>query len=193
MEKTILSIPSHLVVIGGSAGSLHVMLSMVAQLKSNANVSIVFIMHRKAAADDLLTPLLQSRTKWPVIEISDKDPLLVQTIYVAPADYHVLIEKDFTFSLDVSEKIHFCRPAIDITFESAADLFRHSATGILLSGANADGVEGLIYLKARGGICMVQDPQTAEVPYMPKQAIEKVAIDGIIRPDEIATYINSLI
>lgn len=192
MEKNIVSIPSHLVVIGGSAGSLHVMLSLVAELKSNSNVSIVFVMHRKAASDDLLTPILQARTKWPVMEISDKDPLLVQTIHVAPAGYHVLIEKDFTFSLDVSEKIHFCRPAIDITFESAADLFRHSITGIILSGANGDGAEGLAYLKAKGGTCLVQDPVTAEVPFMPIQAIEKAAVDRVIHPKDIAAYISNI-
>lgn len=192
MEKDILKIPSKLVVIGGSAGSLQIVLAILADLKPNANVSIVFVMHRKAATEDLLTPLLQTRTQWPVVEISDKDPLLVQTIYVAPADYHVLIEKDFTFSLDVSEKIHFCRPAIDITFESAADLFRHSLTGILLSGANGDGTEGLTYIKAKGGLCFVQDPTTAEVPFMPKHAIEKATIDRIIHPNEIAAYIATL-
>ena len=192
MEKNMLTIASLLVVIGGSAGSLQVMLSMVTELKPNSNVSIVFVMHRKAATEDLLTPILQARTKWPVVEISDKDPILVQTIYIAPADYHVLIEKDFSFSLDVSEKVHFCRPAIDITFESAADLFRHSITGILLSGANADGAAGMAYIKSKGGFCLVQDPETAEVPYMPNQAIQKAAIDKIIHPKDIAAYISNI-
>ncbi len=192
MAKNSLNIPAHLVVIGGSAGALPVILNMASALGHTANVSILLVMHRKPAADDLLTPLIRSRTHWNVREVSDKDLLEVQNIYIVPANYHTLIEKDFTLSLDVSEKLHFCRPAIDVTFESAAEVFRHSLTGILLSGANADGVDGLAHIRLKGGICMVQDPDTAEVPYMPQQAVNRLSDIRIIQPQDIAAYINQL-
>src|SRR5687768_14920947 len=112
-----------ILVIGGSAGSLEALLQFLPQVKNEITFSIVIVLHRKSDAESMLTTLLQSKTKLPVREIEDKEKMMPSMIYIAPANYHVLIEKDGTFSLDVSEKINFSRPSIDVSFETAADVY----------------------------------------------------------------------
>ena len=104
-----------------------------------------------------------------------------------------MIEKDKSLSLDNSEKVQFSRPSIDVTFQSAADSFKDKLLGIILSGANSDGADGVAAIKKNGGQVIVQDPATAQIPYMPQQAIAQTNVDQIISFDEIADYINSLI
>ncbi len=113
-------------------------------------------------------------------------------IYIAPSDYHLLIEKDFTFSLDVSEKVNYSRPSIDNTFESAAEVYGEGLVAILLSGANADGVAGMRRVRLHGGTCVVQDPSTAEVSCMPAQAIEQGVAHHILPAEEMAAFIDTL-
>ena len=113
-------------------------------------------------------------------------------IYIAPADYHVLIENENMFSLDCSEKIHHSRPSIDVSFESVAEVFKTYTIGILLSGANADGAEGLCAIQQCGGLTIVQEPQSAEVDFMPRQALELMKPDKILNSDEIAEFIKQL-
>jgi len=108
--------PIQLIVIGGSAGSLDVILKVIPALRPHLPVAILIVTHRKASSEDLLVDLLNSRGTWPVREAEEKEPVAPNAIYVAPSDYHLLIEKDFTFSLDVSEKVNYSRPSIDITF-----------------------------------------------------------------------------
>jgi two-component system chemotaxis response regulator CheB len=107
-------------------------------------------------------------------------------IYLAPARYHLLIEEDRTFSLSVDPRVKFCCPAIDVLFESAADAFGKSLIGVVLTGANGDGSDGLKTIKARGGLAIVQNPATAEVRYMPQAALEATAVDCIIELEELA-------
>lgn len=164
-------VPQRLVVIGGSAGSLEVVLSIVGALPPLPHAAVVVVVHRKQSADSVLTGLLAARTNLPVKEVEDKDELLPGTIFLAPPDYHLLLENRQQFSLDDSEKVHHSRPSIDVTFESAAQAFGADTIGILLSGANADGAEGLLRIREYGGATLVQDPSTAEVYYMPQQAI----------------------
>lgn len=170
----------NIVVIGGSAGSLSRVLRLVPNLNKKLNISVVLIFHRKDAEDSTLSQLLEHKSEFTVKEVEDKDPILKHHIYIAPADYHLLLEQELTFSLDVSEKINFSRPSIDVTFESAAAAFGESVTGLLLSGANADGVNGLKIIQERGGKIAAQDPKSAEVPYMPQQAIQQLNIDLVL-------------
>jgi two-component system chemotaxis response regulator CheB len=163
--------PQRLVVIGGSAGSLEIVLSLVAALPPLPHAAVVVVLHRKQSADSVLTGLLMSRTRLPVKEVEDKEPLMRGHIYLAPPDYHLLLENKEQFSLDDSEKVHHSRPSIDVTFESAVQVFGAGTIGILLSGANADGAAGLQAIRASGGTTLVQDPATAEVYYMPQQAL----------------------
>ena len=182
-----------MVVIGGSAGSLDVVLSIVSQLPSPTQATIVVIVHRKNAPESPLASLLASRTSLPVKEVEDKEPILPGTIYLAPADYHLLLESKGSFSLDCSEKIHYSRPSIDITFESAAEQFCPSLVGILLSGANADGAEGLLRIREGAGFTVVQDPKTAEIDYMPRAAIDCGAACAVVPAKDLGPYLKALL
>lgn len=186
------NVSTELVVIGGSAGSLQVILEMIKKLDEKLNIPIILVLHRKAQATNILQTLLQQFTSIEVLEIDDKSTIEKNKIYIVPADYHLLLEDKKMMSLDSSEKMNYSRPSIDVTFKSAAEVFGKTLVGILLSGANADGVEGLAYIKKNKGRVWIQDPETAEVDYMPKHAIEEVQFDLLINPDNLAGYINQL-
>jgi two-component system chemotaxis response regulator CheB len=169
-----------LLVIGGSAGGLSMVLKIIPLLKRTMDLAVVIVFHRKHSEDNVLIDVLSKRTTFSVKEADDKDLLTPGTILVAPADYHLLLEKDGTITLDDSEKINYSRPSIDVTFESAAEAFPDSLTCVLLSGANADGVAGLVATRKAGARVVIQSPASAEVSYMPQSAIDKVKADLII-------------
>ena len=179
-------------IIGGSAGSLDVLLKVFPLIDVNISFPIIIVVHRKQGTDSLLSDLLASKTKLKVKDIDEKEQILPKTIYIVPSDYHLLIEKDFTFSFDYSEKVNYSRPSIDVSFQSAAEVYLDKLVCILLSGSNADGVNGLITVKNYGGETVVQDPDTAQVDYMPRQAMLKANVDHVLRIEEMADYINSL-
>jgi len=181
-----------MLVIGGSAGSIEVILQVLPRLKKNISFPIVIVLHRKYSADSSLSDLFSTRTEIPVKEIEDKETIQPGTIYLAPADYHLLFEKNNSFSLDFSEKVSYSRPSIDVSFESASDIYREKLCCLLLSGANSDGVEGLRIVKKNGGQLIVQDPSTAESPFMPQHALDKNNIDIVLKPSEMAEFISSL-
>lgn len=182
--------PTPVVVIGGSTGSIDVLLQLLPALPNPLPFAMVVVIHRKNTSDSALANLLAVRTHVPVQEVDDKDVLTAGIIYLAPADYHLLLEKDGTFTLDYSEKVHYSRPSIDVTFESVADVYGSGVTGILLSGANADGTAGLWAISQVGGTTIVQHPDTAQVAYMPQQAIKNVQIDHILTVPEMIQFLN---
>ena len=155
-------------------------LKIIPLFKKAMDLSIIIVFHRKQSEDTTLIDVLSSKTDLVVKEADDKDLISPGVIYVAPADYHVLIEKDNTITLDDSEKINYSRPSIDVTFESAAEVFGQSLVCMLLSGANADGVAGLLAARKSGSFIVVQDPASAEVSFMPQRAVDEVPIDLII-------------
>lgn len=183
---------TELVVIGGSAGSLQVILEMLKNLKDRLSFPMLLVLHRKAQAISILPKLLQKFSKIEVIEIEDKTEIQKNKIYVVPSDYHLLFENKNMVSLDGSEKMNYSRPSIDVILKSASEVFEKSVVGVLLSGANADGVEGLNYIKKNNGKVWIQDPETAEVNYMPAQAVQNVEYDLLITPDDLANNINQL-
>jgi two-component system chemotaxis response regulator CheB len=168
------------VVIGGSAGSIDVLMHIIENFPACINAVFIIVIHRKNDKDSILEDLLSHKTKLAVREVEDKEPITTSTIFIAPPDYHLLVENENSFSLDSSEKVQFSRPSIDITFESVAEVFKDRVIGVILSGANADGVEGLLKIRAAGGYTIAQDPQTAEVAFMPMQANNAGAIDKVI-------------
>lgn len=178
-------------IIGGSAGSLDVLIQLLPALRRDLDLAIVIVQHRKPG-ESLLVELLNEKTSWPVKEVEEKESIEKNTIYVAPADYHLLFEKDKTFSLDLSEKLHYSRPAIDVSFETAADVYGAALVGLLLSGANADGAEGLKKIKMAGGLTIVQDPLEAAVSYMPEQALDVVEPDYVANVGKIVEIVNRL-
>jgi len=193
MEKDKIVSEYKVVIIGGSAGSLDVLMQVLPRLNAIETFSIVIVLHRKSGEDTTLEDLLALKTVIPVQEVEDKVPLLPGYIYIAPSDYHLLFEKDKTLSLDISEKVNYSRPSIDVSFESAADIYGAGLVGILLSGANADGTLGLKSIISNGGTVIIQDPETAEMPYMPKSAIENMTPSHIFDVPQITAFINTLI
>jgi len=180
-------------IIGGSAGSLDVLLEVFPALSPEINFPIVLVIHRKASKESLLTDLLGARTALPVTEAEEKEFLEPGKVYVAPADYHLLIEEDHSISLDYSEKVNYSRPSIDVTFQSAAEIFKQELVCILLSGSNADGVEGLKTVNNFGGRVVIQHPESALMPYMPQQAVNNVKPALLLTATEMAGYINDLV
>ncbi len=192
MEENQLSSPQNVVVIGGSAGSLDVLLQVLPMLQNIDKIAIVIVLHRKNSDDNILEELLRMKSGLPVKEIEDKTLLKAGRIHVAPADYHLLFEKDQSLALDVSEKVQYSRPSIDIAFESAAEAFGEKVIAVLLSGANSDGTDGLLAVKKQGGIVGIQSPETADVPYMPAFALTHIVPDYVLTPPAIAAFINGL-
>lgn len=190
MEKNILNNYS-LVLIGGSAGSLEVIMQLLPVIPHQIQASVVVILHRKND-DSLLTKILNGKTSLKVMEAEDKAAILPGTIYVAPADYHLLVEKNKTFSLDYSEKINYSRPSIDVTFETAAEAYSSSLAAFLLSGANSDGAEGMLFVKKAGGLAVAQDTTEASVEFMPASAIRLGAVDKIMKLEEMKNWFSSL-
>lgn len=180
-----------LLVIGGSAGSLEVIIQLLPALPDPLPFAVIVVVHRKSG-DSVLTEVLSGKTTASVKEAEEKDEILPGTIYIAPADYHLLVERDKTLSLDFSEKLHYSRPGIDATFETAADAYGTSLACILLSGANADGTEGLQMVKDMGGLLIVQQPSEAVVSYMPQQAVDRVAIDYILSTEDMKLLLREL-
>lgn len=179
-------------VIGGSAGSLDALLKMLPGLSAALPFPTILVLHRKPGKDNILTDLLAAKTSLNVKEIEEKETLMPATLYIAPPNYHLLIENDRSFSLDASEKVNFSRPSIDVTFESAAEVFSENLACLLLSGANSDGTLGLKAVKENGGTVLVQDPSSAVVNFMPQYALDHVTVDAVLNPSQMADYINKM-
>jgi two-component system chemotaxis response regulator CheB len=193
MEETGLTTGNnHTLIIGGSAGSLAVIMSILSHLGHKQDLSVIIVVHRKSDQDSILAEVIQSKTGWKTVEADEKEEIKPGIAYLAPANYHLLIERDRSFALDDSEKVNFSRPSIDVSFESAADVFGEELIAVLLSGASADGVQGLIRVKESGGISIVQSPESAEISYMPEQAIKHAPVDFILHADEIGRKVTEL-
>ena len=178
-------------VIGGSAGSLEALLKFLPKI-SALTFAIVIIVHRKAGDDRMLEDLIASKSIIDVDDFEDKTTLVANRIFVAPSDYHLLFEKNGTLSLDFSAKVNYSRPSIDVTFESATEAYGSRVAGLLLSGANADGTQGLIDIKKAGGIIAIQDPADSVIEFMPQNARLYANPDFILKVEKIAEWIVSL-
>ena len=178
-----------MIIIGGSAGSLQVVFYLLGNCPPDFDIPIVIVLHRDPQGISRLAELLATKTTLAVKEIEDKEPIEKGCVYVCPPDYHTLFEDDQGFSLDYSEKINFSRPSIDVTFKSGADVFGKELVCILLSGANADGAEGLRYVREHHGITIVHTPQEAEVSYMPEQALLQGKADHVLLKDGIMQFL----
>ena len=180
------------VIVGGSAGSLQTLMTILPDLREVVNFALVIVVHRKSGDDLTLEGLLKMKSKIPVKIIEDKTPLEAGFLYVAPSNYHLLFEKNNTLALDISEKINYSRPSIDVSFESASEIYAENLIGILLSGSNSDGTNGLISIQNSGGITIVQDPSVAEMSFMPKNAILNLTPDYVLNNEEILNFLIGL-
>ena len=192
MAKDKISANKNLIIIGGSSGGIEAVFLILEKLKISFSIPIVLVLHRSQAIDSNLIELFSYKTNLITKEADEKDELLEGHLYIAPPNYHLLIESDKTLSLDVSEKVLFSRPSIDVSFESAARAFGTNLTAVLLSGANTDGSKGLQTVKLLGGNILVQRPEEATVRYMPQKAIELTNTTNIFSCAEIAAKLNEL-
>ena len=178
-------IETSIVVVGASWGGLAALSRLIGDLPSDFDVPVAVVQHRGKHADNLLASLLQDATDLTVVDVEDKEPLLPGTIYVAPANYHMLVDNGH-LSLTTDPLVRFSRPSIDVTFLSAADTYPASTIGVILTGANDDGSRGLRHIVDRGGRAVVQDPATAENPVMPNAAQRAVPEAKVVALPAIA-------
>ncbi len=183
--------PYSVVAIGTSWGGLAALRKLLGDLPTDFRIPVVVVQHRSKDSEQLLVQLLQDATDLRVCEIEDKDPLTPGTVHVAPANYHVLIEDGYA-SLTVEEPVRFSRPSIDVMFASAADTYQSEAIGVVLTGANEDGAQGLAHIVKRGGRALVQDPKTAEIPIMPEAAIRAVPTGEVLPLEALAPRLIEL-
>ena len=185
------SVGYDLVVVGTSWGGLAALRTFVGGLPRTFQMGIALVQHRHKDSDHLLRTLVQERTQLKVHEIEDKMPLESGTVYIAPPDYHTLVEPGH-FALSTEGPVRFSRPSIDVTFLTAADSYGHRTVGVVLTGANADGSEGLRRISDRGGLAIIQDPSTAESRVMPAAAAKLVPRARIMTLEEMTTFIATL-
>ncbi len=180
------------VVMGGSAGGFKAFSAILSPLPPGFSLPILVVQHLRPDDDGLFAWHLANTTRLPVIEPCDKQQIERGHVYVAPANYHMLVEQSGTIALSVEEKVNWSRPSIDVLFESAALAWGERVIAILLSGANGDGAAGMLTIKESGGLTIAQDPTTAEYPVMPQAAIDRGAVDEILSLEEIGQRLVEL-
>lgn len=176
---------SEMLVLGGSAGSFNHILNAVRIFPADLNKTVLIIIHRKKNFLSEIENLFAGNSRMYLREVSDKDVIYKNTIYIAPANYHTLIESKSSFGLDVSEAVWYSKPSIDVSFECAAEVFKTKCTAVLFSGANEDGARGMLSLRTSGALTIAQDPLEAEMPEMPQAAIKLNAAEYILKTDDI--------
>lgn len=178
------------VVIGGSAGSLDALSAILAELPGEFTLPVFVVVHLPPDRHSVLPELLQNKCVLPVREAQDKEPISAGTVYFAPPDYHLLVEQDRHCSLSYDEPHLFSRPSIDVLFESAADVYGCGLIGVVLSGANNDGAQGLAAVAREGGFPVVQSPEEAAASAMPLSAIEACARAMVLTASDIGKFLK---
>ena len=184
-----------MLVIGFSAGGIPLIKQILQSLPRHYPLPIVIVAHLPKGHESHLAELLNDITRLSVSMAKDKEIIVPGKVYVAPPDYHLLVEKHSfppTFALSVDVPVKAVRPSIDVLFESAAECYETGLIGVLLSGANSDGAEGMAYIKELGGLSIVLDPQESEFSTMPSAVIQRVSVDYIASMDEIISLLLSV-
>lgn len=176
------------VVVGGSAGAVDVLGTLLTELPAGFSLPIVVVVHLPARRASLLPALFAQRCSLPVREPEDKQPV-EPGIWFAPPDYHLLVEVDHTFALSIDQPVRFSRPSIDVLFESAARAYGARLLGVVLTGANDDGAAGARAIRKLGGVLAVQSPETALASEMPRAAIEQASPQCVGTLDELVSMI----
>lgn len=180
------------VVVGTSAGGVEALSTLLPALPPRLRPPLFVVLHVPRDRPSLLVDLLGRRCAVPVVEAEDKMPVQEGTVYVAPPDYHLLIDEGPRLSLSVDPPVNFSRPSIDVLFESAADVFGAGLVGIILTGASRDGASGLRAIRDAGGATVVQAPQDARVPFMTEAAIREIPVDHVLPLEGIAALLRTL-
>jgi len=180
------------IVIGISSGGMNLFKIMFSSLPTDFNTPIIIVQHVGANSNSHWIKLLNEKSNLNLKEADEKEKIENGTVYFAPPNYHLLIEKDRTFSLTIDERVNFARPSIDVLFESAAEAYKNTLIGIVLTGSNNDGNQGIKRIKECGGLIIIQDPTTAESPYMPSSALTVVESDHILSIENIIALLIAL-
>ncbi len=181
------------VVIGTSAGGVVALKRLLGALPQNFRAPVLVVQHIAPDSNHSLASVLDHACALHVMEAQECGFLQAGTVYLAPANYHLLVEMDATLSLSTDAPVSFARPSIDVLFESAAQAFGPDLIAVILTGANHDGSQGMKRVKAKGGIAIVQDPQGAEAPRMPHAALEAVVVDHVLPLEHIAPLLLQLV
>jgi two-component system, chemotaxis family, protein-glutamate methylesterase/glutaminase len=180
-----------LIVVGGSWGGMRALAVVLESLPEGFDIPIAVAQHRPVSTDEMLEQVLARRSKLEVVAATDKEPISPGHVYVAPADYHLIVEPGH-LALSTDAPVEFSRPSVDVLFESAADAYGPRAVGVILTGANQDGAAGLARIAAAGGYTVAQDPATAECGEMPAAAIARGAARRVLSLDRIGPFLAEL-
>jgi two-component system chemotaxis response regulator CheB len=180
------------IVVGASAGGLDTLATVLGELPADYPLPILVVQHRYASDCSDFARYFDGRCRLRMLEPCDKERMSGGRVFLAPANYHMLVERNDTISLSVEPHVHWSRPSIDVLFESAAAVWGAGAVAVLLTGANADGAEGMRRVHAAGGLTVAQDPATAASPAMPQAAIQAAAVDLVLAPQAIAALLAGL-
>lgn len=183
---------TELVVIGGSAGGVDALFQLLPAIPADYSSTVVCILHVPPDRDSRLADLFGPRAALPVREARDKEPVQPGVIYFAGSGYHLSVERERCFSLSCEPPVQFARPAIDVLMDSSADAYGRGLAGVLLSGANHDGADGMRRIRERGGLTVVQDPIEAQASAMPEEAIRRCAPDLVLPLSGIRTLLPML-
>ena len=180
-----------LILIGTSWGGLAALRTVITALPKDYPIPVAIVQHRHRDSDAMLARFLQGHTELCVCEVEDKQPVEPGKVFIAPANYHLFVERGF-FSLSLDAPVRYSRPSIDVAMMSAADTYAHHAVGVVLTGANADGSAGLRRMADAGGLAVVQDPTSAEMPVMPRAALQAVPTARVFSLERLAAFLKQL-
>ena len=180
------------IVIGGSAGSFNVVTDLLSELPKDFHIPIILVLHRLKHIKSGFVEALSAKSAVTIREPFDKEKIVKNTVYIAPANYHLCIEPNAKFSLSIEEQVNHSRPSIDLSLSTAGRSLKNKIIGIVLSGANKDGAIGLKHIKEQGGYTIVQSPEDATVRTMPDAAIAETNPEKILSSQEIINFILNL-
>lgn len=181
------------VVVGVSSGGVHALGSLLGALPADFPLPILIVQHIGAEAGDGLVRLLYGQSRLHVKEADEQELPLPGHVYLAPPNYHLLVESDGRLSFSADAPVSYARPSVDVLFESAAEAYGPTLIGIILTGANHDGSLGMARIKQQGGVTIVQDPAEAEAPQMPAAALAASAVDHVALLGNIAALLSALL
>lgn len=183
--------PFELIVIGTSLGGMKALDAVLGAIPEDFSVPIAVVQHRYRTSNEGLPAYLRRASQLPVVDVEDKQPIERGRVYLAPANYHLLVEEG-QFDLSTDELVAWSRPSVDVLFDSAAEAYRERLVGVILTGANEDGARGVKKIKQHGGFVVVQDPKGAEAPSMPSAAIRATRVDRVLPLDRIGPFLVEL-
>jgi two-component system chemotaxis response regulator CheB len=180
------------IVIGTSSGGMNALKFLFSALPVDFSIPIIIVQHISPRSDNQWIKLLNNNSKLYLKEADEKEKIEHGKVYIAPPNYHLMIERNKTFSLTIDERVNYSRPSIDVLFESAAEAYKNKLIGVILTGSNNDGTKGIKRIKEYGGLTIAQDPETAESSYMPASAIAAIQLDYILSLEDITELLIKL-